>query len=820
MRKVGLSITLLALAAAALTSCSDDNRPDFYNGTGVLYINIEPVAPVFAHVATPDLASFSLTMSSAEGATHTWDDFNDFEQGNRYIAGAYTFSATAGSVDSEGFDAPCYTVTTEANIVEGQRNDIVLKPTMYSTMVSVNRSATFNAHFSNLYFHALNGSYLGFEPDEKRIAYLLPGSLYIAADVAGTESELTILLAADIACESASWSAFYFDFDEETQTVTVARRIDNRTETTVSEFVLTREMLESKGPEVSVAETELSLPELTLPPTPAIFTIDSQAEISHINLTVLSGSKNLKPLNGEVDLLNPTEAQKKVLDAAGMKPVTVGSHFTIDISPLIALLTYSPGESNKSTFTVEIIDKNKHINRPVSLTVNTLPISLRVVDVAPIILGVNTTTAIIEAPDADPAKYLSVTGRSGQETAKPLEILDIAQADSPGRWNVKIAVPDGTDPVTLGFYYHDTLKETVTVNRVAPEYSIAVDAFATQVKIKVTTTDKKLRETLVERMTLFINGSRVPAFSRNTSTGIITIIGLTPSTSYTLETGISDVAASSKVGFVTEAVVELPNGDFEDTKHTIDYKDLLSGGLYSQTFAEIYNNQNRTSVSVFTPTKWANTNSKTFCESSKNKNSWYMQPSVVGTADAKSGDFAVELRSVGFDPNGEKIPPYLQESRPFVGYSRNVPDIKYRAAGRIFLGSYLFNPLTATETYVEGIPFTSRPATLSGFYRYTPSVVNIGDRGAVSIEVLDASDRVIGSGKTQLSPATSYTAFNVQLTYSDFGVKAAKLRIMASSSDVDPSIDIETKSVITYSDPSTSSSIGSVLTIDNFTLAY
>lgn len=820
MSRVGLQLITLALAAAALTSCGDDDRRDFYNGTGLLNVAVEPVAPLFANVELPTEESFSLSMTSAEGNSHTWASISDFDQGARYISGPYILTASSGSLDTEGFDIPYYTTTSTINLIEGQRNSIIMMPHMYSTMVKANRSESFDKHFSTLYFHSLNGSYIGFEASEKRIAYLRPGAIYIAAEMRDTDTDLTLMLATDVQCQSASLSSFSFDFEETTNSVIITRRIDNGESLEVASFVLTREMLESEGPTVTVDATSLTLPELTSPASPALFNVDCPTPLSRVILTIVSSSESLGPICGEVDLVNPTEAQKKFLDNAGIKPISDARHFSVDVSPLIELLTYTPGTSNTTTFTLEIIDTMMHINRPVSLSVNTLPVSMRVVKVSPVVLGLNTAEAIIEAPDADPMKYLTVTGRSGQEPEQQLEIRSLVADEIPGRWIATIAVPPGVEPVTLSFFYNNSLKETVTVNRIAPEYTIAIDAFATQVRIKIAPTDNLLRKTLVERMTFFINGTRVPAYTRDTETGIVTIIGLTPSTAYTLETGINDTPSSSTVTFVTEPVEALPNGDFEDTKHTIDYKDLLSGGLYSQTFAEIFNNQNRTSVSVFTPSEWANTNSKTFCESSKNKNTWYMQPSVMTTRDAMSGDFAVELRSVGFDPDGAAIPPYLQESRPFVNYSRNIPDIKYRAAGRLLLGSYLFNPLTAAETYAEGIPFASRPLSLGGFYRYTPSTADIGDRGAITIELLDASGRIIGHGKTQLTLATSYTAFNIPVNYTVFGAKAFKLRVMVSSSDVEASIATETSSVITYSDPSTSSSTGSVLTVDNFTLAY
>ena len=180
---------------------------------------------------------------------------------------------------------------------------------------------------------------------------------------------------------------------------------------------------------------------------------------------------------------------------------------------------------------------------------------------------------------------------------------------------------------------------------------------------------------------------------------------------------------------------------------------------------------------------------------------------------------------MAFDPAGPVIRPYVQESTPYVPYSRNIPAIAYRAAGRLFLGSYEFNPVTVTERYVEGIPFTSRPLSLSGFYRYTPSRANVLDAGEVSIEVLglvNGAEHIIASNRTRLAAVTGngYAAFNISLAYKYFGVKATRLRIMFTSSISEASISTETSTVRTWNDPKTSTSVGSRLLLDNITLAY
>ena len=278
------------------------------------------------------------------------------------------------------------------------------------------------------------------------------------------------------------------------------------------------------------------------------------------------------------------------------------------------------------------------------------------------------------------------------------------------------------------------------------------------------------------------------------------------------------------VEFTTEKAAQIPNGDFEEIRSdAVRYDRMPSGGRYSQSIVDIFNQQNYTSFNLAVPKKWAGTNSKTFCMDASNKNTWYMQPSVYTVRDCMEGAYAVTIRSVAWDLNGESIPDYRQESMPFVGYSRNIPRIAHRSAGKLLLGDYSFDPSTMTERYESGIPFESRPAALNGFYKFIPSVNDLSDCGIVNIEVIGnrgGSETVIASGTAALTTATSYTAFSVPLEYIDFGIKATKLKILFSSSRHIGSIETESAEIVTYSNPVTATSIGGELTVDGLTLSY
>ena len=90
-------ISAVAFLAAA---CSDDSKPDFYNGTGLLNVTIEVVSPKAVTVTPPAADDFCLEMVAENDgnvqSSHKWDTFSSFRQGERYLSVNYRFIATHG----------------------------------------------------------------------------------------------------------------------------------------------------------------------------------------------------------------------------------------------------------------------------------------------------------------------------------------------------------------------------------------------------------------------------------------------------------------------------------------------------------------------------------------------------------------------------------------------------------------------------------------------------------------------------------------------------------------------------------------------------
>lgn len=157
------------------------------------------------------------------------------------------------------------------------------------------------------------------------------------------------------------------------------------------------------------------------------------------------------------------------------------------------------------------------------------------------------------------------------------------------------------------------------------------------------------------------------------------------------------------------------------------------------------------------------------------------------------------------------------------------------AAGNIYTGRFIKAIVSLTNPGAEldwGVPFTSRPLALRGWYHYLPKTVNQGshagmsgktDIGQIQIMLTDwtapfrintqsktfvdvANDpHIIGYGTLDLNETSGYTEFEIKVDYRDTSRKPAYIVIVGAASK--------------YGDYFTGG-IGSILYLDEFSLVY
>lgn len=823
-----------------LPGCAN-NIDDEPERIGRLFVSIEidpalslpdgsPAGVEANHTLENDDVSFTMTALAGD-YTHTWTSFADFTQGEDYFAGTYLLTGDAGRNAEQGFDTPRFTGETTVEIADGTGGIAYLKLTPESAFFSVSYTESFLSAYPDacLSLQAGGSGIFPIEGSERRLLCL---------DVAAIEGYISLP-------GLASFRAFSMQDPRPATLYSLKVDLINRDGYpvisvgypggNVCETVLTPEFLNSSAPEAAFDGLEsisIELPEGENTPQPVLCTVrPAGAALSKVMLTISSASLVRQGAPVLTDLLKPASPEAETLRRLGLKTqLNPAEGGTIDFNDLLGSLIYLTPDDAVSTFTVVAEDAAGRISTQAILTVTTSPISLSVSDVSTAVMGLDKAEITIVCPATDFEERVSLLTASADSVWRPLPIREVV-SEATGRYKLTVDVGEGSEPVPIRVVYCDEIRASFAIKRIMPDFSLIVDAYAAYANILVVPADAELIGKILPRVKIYLDNKPYNLFMTEPGRGLLTIIGLKPSTGYTVKATMMDPSTTTKLSFCrevefsTEGTPQLPNADFEERRDGPAYTYLPSGGLYSQTTVEIFNRQHSITYDMRVPKNWVNVNDKTFNNKSANHNTWYMQPSTYSlTSPVQNGTFACELASVGFDPTGEPIPPYVQTSTPFLDYSPVIPEIKYKAAGKLFLGSYSFNPSTMTETYTEGISWGARPMSLNGYYIFSPCDNDRSDAGLVRVEVLGSIDgegeTVIASGEVELPLCTGWKAFTLPLTYSQFGVKARKLKVMFASSRHVGTIEEESAGIILDYDPVKATASGGRLSLDNVYLSY
>lgn len=850
------AICLLWLCLWA-SGCSDDK---INNGEGSGYIHPTITVDPLIHPASdpsaapirisplPDVSQFSITLTDLiTDNSASWNSPDDFPKSQRFLPGSYLLEAQWGSLDNEGIGTPCFkgSVQTRVNNTEVAKAEIpcTLANTVFRLSYSENWRKYFPAYSATL--HSEGGAYIEVPSEENGYVYLRPGNVSLILNLTLPTGENISFEPLQISDASSSllYEASMSLYDESGDAPKVVVSFDSRVITDDVTIALSEAFIKGNYPQITPIGYTPGQPVEVAEGTP----LSSETGMSvtgtnlqAITLTTTSPSLIAAGWPAQINLLSLTPAQKEVLDHFGLKTEGLDSHDSgaydvkVDLSRVVSFMR---SDDNAHRFNLMARDRAGRVSSLTTLDVDVIPVDLSIVSVSPIIAGTNSGEIVIKCPARNLSENITLLGKSGAGDWQELTIKQIEHLGNNNhvvRFDMKDdditptpGNPSLTSKVQLRVYYCGILKLETEINRVSPSFTIAVDAFAHHARVRIDAADESLRSLITACAIIYGNGEKLTSVERYPQEGDIIVTGLQADTRYRFQATLVDdkvPVLTEPVTVTTESVRQLPNADFEDVTNAIDYKNMLSGGRYTQNIVEIYNRQNRTSFTLSAPDGWANVNDKTFCLGAANHNTWYLAPSTYSVTDAQNGAYAVRLDNVGWDVNGSPIPDYRQTGLPYTPYSLNIPEIANRSTGRLFLGSYSFDPLTLSEVYDQGIAFNSRPLALNGFYMFKPAANNSGASGLVIVEVMgkdnDGHTFMIASGRTRLITALTYAAFTVPLTYEYFGVKATSIKVMFASSTAMGTIEEETSSLMTVNDPVTSTSRGSSLWIDNLVLSY
>lgn len=844
------SLGLISLAMLLISSCSDKGVNVDGDGAGHIVATVSADNSVLvsttqkrsgAEAIKPAIEDFALIVEKQDGSfSQKWSKIELYDPNTEFPTGTYTVSVSYGAANKEGFEMPYYYGSTETVVKDSETSTPAINATLANTMVSIAYTDAFKKYFSDYTatIHSTGGEYIKFEKDETRPAYVRPGEIALELDLTKTTGSSFKFQPASI--ENAQARTLYnVTFDVNGGEIGEAQLVVTFSSETVNEPIEIK-----LSDEIITAPAPIANPVgFTDGETINVLEGDAAAHQVKVDLTALSGfesvvlttqSESLAELGwpSELDLVKATAAEQTLLENLGLKVLGLWNNpdrmAIVDFTNAVASMHVIGGKTENS-FAIQVKDKYTKVSDPVTLKVSLTPLELTATKVGGMIAGTGEATVTMKYNGSEFSKKVKFSARDQYGNWVECEVKNLKN-NGDGTYTFTLTLPRKTADNEVRVSYCDRVVETAkfTVPVVTTNYTIETvqsEIWTTRATIKLVPADPNLLAPLTEVANVYIKGageySRTTNVKRNTENGTIEISGLAAGSNYTVKTSLINGSTdySNEVTFTTEQAAQLPNGDFETLRQTINVPSINQGGIYSY-LSGWTPRYNTTSYSVSEPTGWASVNAKTCCLSAETLNTWFVLPSTYNTSDASSGSNAMVLRNVSWDLHGTEPP--RSTNTDATDYSRNTPSsIANTSAGKLFLGTYSFNATTGAEQYTEGIAFTSRPSALTGFYKYANDSQDKSETGMVKVQVLSGTT-VIGEGTASLKAVASYTKFSVNIVYSNKSLKATNLKVMITSSNHASYTQSQETSAIktTKYTEYTQMAIGAVLNVDNLKLTY
>lgn len=800
--KLSYQALLLSAVAFGMCACSADT-PWGNGGEGKIALRLTasadvkdaiPVLRSAPALEAPSTSDFSVSLTNlVTSEVRKWDKLEDFNNQSNFPTGSYTLTAYYGDPDEEGFEKPYFTGSADIQVLEGRQTDVNITASLAHTMVSVEYSDRFREYFRDyaVTAHSEGHSYVEFNKNELRPAFLIPGEVSLAVNVTNPSGKTATIQPA--AFPAAPKYHYHLTFDVNTPPTGDAQLQiifdDNLTQEDVT-IDLTEELFSSPAPSVSPSGfadgQTLELLSGMSSSTPLLFNVIARGGIASARLSI-SGDGLTLPFGNEVELVNASQEVQSQLESYGImargffkNPETMG---IVDVTGLASHLP----DGGKYNVSLVVKDPYTRVSEPASLNISTVPVEI-VATPGSAIFNSGRATVNVSYNGLEPEKNIFFKALSKAGVYKDCEVLSVTEGADTRSFEVKnyifvLTIPD-TDraAIPLKLYFGNQEKQSLNVEVVVPQYTIQVDAFAKFANVKVVPENDSDLASIVSVVHLATGNEELPESSvhRNPDSGIISIYDLIPGKEYSLKDCLTsfDASTARRTTFSTEADTDVPNGDFSQISPDINMTNIQVGGEYTGTAFSNPKYHYTSDIVRSIPAGWSSINAKTCWTGASNLNTWFCVPSTY----VENG--IATIRSVGFNHAGST--PGVDKTTVRY-YNANVPAFadSNKVAGELFLGEYSFN---GSEQRNEGKTFTSRPRSLS--FEYSYNSLN-GEKGRVVVEVLDASGNAIAAGSSELEATGSMTVRTIPLSGYSFGSRAAQVKIKFISSNAGvPAINI------------------------------
>lgn len=819
-------------ALLAVSACSDTFDPSRDSGDGGrMLLNVGVDRDVRApqklsgrsaasRVATEadhiDAGDLTLKMTShLSGKVFTYK-LADFDPTTTFPIGRYTIDAYYGEEGKEDFAAPYYKGSTEVVLHENEATPVSLTATLANSMVSIVYGEDFKNYFPSysVEIATSKGASIVHTAGEERAAYVEPGLITIYADVTKPNGVKGKLKAAEFTAEARNHYVVTMGLGAESGGSAITVTFNSELVEETVEIDVSDQILLAPAPTLSAVGftpgEEITIVEGTTTSGPLRVVATAIAGVASGQLTTQGASlitQGWPPVvNFPADAENLAKIEEFGIRPQGFRGTTTQMAL-VDFREGLSKLTYNASSDNRTTFTLTVTDKYNKVSEPMSFTVVVQELTLAVEKVyTP---AVNEESMVVDMlfnnEDLRDFVRFEVMDNNGAYQRVVHERLEHVPGSN--KYKVRIPIPRSANDVVfravvLGNNSLSLAPVTVVRTGVAMVFS-DVDVYAKHATVSILG-NHGAQYALSAKWFASTDGTnytQIPGGQVDVNGANATINDLTDGTHYYLKVEANN-AVSEPIEFTTESIVQLPNNKMDDW--------FIENGQTKYWWKSYCGSDKNTpwgSMNLVS-TSEGGSNDRDLSDS-RNGMGYCAASGTDRTTDARSGNAAL-IKTVGWGQGNSA--------------AGSLSSIKRASVGQLHLGS---SPTQFVNTSGEsydgvidyGYPFSSRPSSLSFWYKYQPK--NSNDYGYAEIWLKSADGKIIAKETRNLTRADAYTEVVMNLPYT-VKQKAAKICVIFRSS-ANPDCYAINESNLTYPGFAASKdtqTVGSQLYIDDVTLNY
>lgn len=759
-----------------------------------------------ADAVTADQMKIRL-VRNAGGYDKTWESLAEFPANETYPVGAYTFSASYGSAEEQGYGKPYYYGESEITVEENRTSQVQVVAQLANSMLTITYTDAFKAYFSD-YKTTLTTTLGDIVYDQEAPVYLPEGEVAFAIEVTKPTGSKVTLNPGGITTKARHH--YFVEFD-----------LNNGNVESPVLNITWDELLNIEPVIIDLSDDLINAPAPTMtsegfpvesfiagnaPEGNRTVTVVAHGGISSIVMTTTSASLLAQGWPSEMDLLANDAAANAATAALGLSARGVskaGEKFAlVNLTNVLNNIKYVEGADNKTEFTFVAKDKYNKTSEPMTVSVEIEKLVIELSNPSAIVKGQTDFSCNLAYNGGNPEQTVTMQVMNDRGTWSPIDAKFTAVSRTVGNYLVEVTVDADRDTKLRAVTADGSVSAELPVVHAEAPHALSIDdrnSFAHSTKVTLidnpnyagaaAAASRRIRKSPADwaaNATLQI--STDGKFFSNAANAALngttwTVTGLDANKTYYFR-AIVDGLPCQPATANTEEELGIANSNLDGAWTT-----SASGKYWTL---------------VHPASPWETINAKTTSSRNGTDGTTYSYVAISGTietGDAHSGKAAL-IRTVGYGSGSAA--------------TGTASAAKHIAAGELYLGQY--NTDTASPEY--GIPFASRPAKISFWYKYAKKASE--DYGYAEVTIYDAENNAIYTETKQLT-ASSYTNEVFSLNYPDFCAKAAKISIVFKSSG---HTDLESKKNNTWITPpkfgnlSTGTFLGSQLYIDDIELAY